>query len=443
MPIRSNHFYLYTLALLVGGVSGLVASAFHRTLDFVAYCRLSLHSKLMDSDTLSISFPSTDHPIHIWLFYALVGGLLVCLSLWLMRKFAPETHGSGIPQVEGLLVGKGTMRWWLVLPVKFVASVCAIAPGLLLGREGPTIQMGAACGQMIAGSTHRARPYSKTLMAAGVAAGLAAAFNAPIAGIMLVAEEMRDEFDVTPTALICIALASGSAVTVSYLWLGYGLDLDLQPIESPPLAELPLFMLLGLVAGVWAVGYNRCLLLMVSISDGLGKRSLYLLVTGVGMLVGTLLWYIPNTVGGGEHLIKELIGHNSTLTTLLVLLIVRTLLSVVCYSTGVPGGIFAPLLALGALVGLAFNNAIENFLPQLVSTPTIFAIAAMGAIFSGSVRAPLTGIILIIEITGAFGSSLPIIIACMMAAITAEGLSGEPIYNELKQLKQNRGVSEC
>ena len=268
---------------------------------------------------------------------------------------------------------------------------------------------------------------------AGVAAGLGAAFNAPLAGIMLVTEEMRDEFDYNHLSLLCVMLASCTAVVVSYGWLGQGLDLNLGLVTAPPLTELPLYLLLGTMAGALAVLYNRGLLISVAWFASLGTLYTYLAGAGVGILIGSLLWISPDLVGGGERLIEQAATHPSPLLVLLAILMLRTVLSVLSYGTGVPGGIFAPLLALGALLGLVFSAGLTHLLPGLTSTPLMFTVAAMGALFAGTVRAPLTGIVLIIELTGAFDASLSIIITCAMATIVAGALSGTPIYSQLRK----------
>jgi H+/Cl- antiporter ClcA len=428
---RFVHLYIYLLAALVGALSGMFAAAFHSVLDFLAGQRFSMRTQLPD-----FTIPGLSVIIPAWLPVIIASGLLVCLSLWLVRRFAPEAHGSGIPQVETILSGKGTIRWRRVLPVKFFSSICAIAPGLILGREGPTIHMGAACGQAVADLSDTAGQHHKPLIAAGVAAGLGAAFNAPLAGIMLVTEEMREEFDYNHVSLLCVIIASCTAIVVSNSWLGQGLDLNLPAVGRAPLVELPLYLLLGLLAGGFAVLFNRCLLISVAWFENLGRLNTYLAAMGVGVLIGVLLWVLPDSVGGGEHLVERLVESKATLSALMAMLILRMLLSVLCYGTGVAGGIFAPLLALGALLGLAFSTAVAAFLPDLFSTPTMFVIAAMGAMFAGTVRAPLTGIVLIVELTGAFDAGLTIIITCMTASLAAEALSGKPIYRQLRQRQQ-------
>jgi H+/Cl- antiporter ClcA len=208
----------------------------------------------------------------------------------------------------------------------------------------------------------------------------------------------------------------------------------MSSVALAPLAELPYYGMLGIIAGVFAVAFNRGLVSSVAWFSGLGQRYNYLAAALVGGLVGALLWLAPTLVGGGEHLVLQLGNEIPALPILLSILLLRLLLSILCYGTGVPGGIFAPLLALGALLGLVFSASLELFAADVVSTPAMFVVAAMGALFAGTVRAPLTAIVLIVELTGAFDASLSVIITCMAASLVAEALGGKPIYSELRKL---------
>ena len=271
-------------------------------------------------------------------------------------------------------------------------------------------------------------------MAAGVGAGLAAAFNAPLAAIMLVTEEMRAEFKYNGVSLLCVTVASYMAVIVNSSWLGQGWQLGLAQGIEAPLRELPTFFLLGILVGVFAIVFNRCILGAVSAFSTLQPVYRYLAAAAVGALIGSLVWFIPDGTGGGEQLVMQLNDYSPSLLVLVGLLFLRTVLTALCYGTGVPGGIFAPMLALGALLGLIFSEVIGYLLPHLDSTPAMFMIAAMGALFAGSVRAPITGIVLIVELTGAFDASFSIMVACLGATMTAEGLAGQPIYQQLRNL---------
>ncbi|WP_242513317.1 H(+)/Cl(-) exchange transporter ClcA [Halochromatium salexigens] len=427
---------LYLSATLVGACAGLIGGAFHALLDQAAASRGSLHALLSAA------------PVPGWLLLMVLGALLLVTALWLVRRFAPETAGSGVQEVEAILAGERTLRWQRVLPVKFVAGTLAVGSGLVLGREGPTIHMGAALGQL---ASARLRPHPATnpgpnpsanpgakraLIAAGAAAGLATAFNAPLASIVFVTEELREHFEYRFATIQSVILACCAAVIVSGWMLGQGPTMPMPSVGVAPLEALPLFVLLGLLIGALGVLFNRLLLGSVAAYRALGPAAIYVVTAMTGLLLGALIWFVPDTVGGGETLVEDLLHGQPALFFLLALLAVRLLTTVGSYGLGLPGGIFAPMLALGTLCGAAFAHLVSRVIPALAQAPEVFAVAAMGALFAATVRAPLTGIILVIELTGAQALALPIILTCLAATFTAEGMGGRPIYSSLLGLQK-------
>jgi len=410
---------IYLAAALVGAFAGLVGAAFHALLDQADQGRDLLRTLLGSA------------PVPGWLVLMGLGALVLSAALWLVRRFAPETAGSGIQEVEAILAGARTLRWQRVLPVKFVAGVLAVGSGLVLGREGPTVHMGAALGQLATERLRLDHRQGRSLIAAGAAAGLAAAFNAPLAAIVFVTEELREHFEFSFAALQSVILACCLAVVVSGWFLGQGPSLPMAPMQMAPLSALPLFLVLGVLIGALGVLFNALLLGSVRRFRALREGHAFLTTSALGMALGALVWFAPDAMGGGEGLVESLLqGHQGALF-LLMLLAVRVLTTVGSYGAGLPGGIFAPLLALGTIGGAAFHHLVTWLTPGLGLSPEIFAVAAMGALFAATVRAPLTGIILVIELTGANALALPIILTCLSATFTAEGLGGRPIYSLL------------
>jgi H+/Cl- antiporter ClcA len=415
---------LYLAAALVGGLAGLLGATFHAVLDQAGQGRDTLRGAL-DASTV----PG-------WLVLMVSGALVLVTALWVVRRFAPEAAGSGIQEVEAILAGQRTLRWRRVLPVKFVAGSLAVGSGLVLGREGPTVHMGAAIGQMASEWLALEDRHRRSLIAAGAAAGLAAAFNAPLAAIVFVTEELREHFEYSFASIQSVILACCAAVVVSGWILGQGPDLTVPNLDMAPLAALPLFVLLGLLIGALGVAFNGMLLGSVRSFRALRPNQAYLAAVVVGMVLGALLWLAPDTVGGGEALVESLPGGHPALLILLGLLAVRLLTTVGSYGIGLPGGIFAPMLALGTIAGAAFSELVAMSAPSLALEPGVFAVAAMGALFAATVRAPLTGIILVIELTGAQVLALPIILTCLTATFTAEAMGGRPIYSLLLGLSE-------
>lgn len=410
---------LYLAATLVGVLAGLVGAVFHALLDQANAARGALHGLLGAA------------PVPGWLLLMVLGALVLVSAMWLVRRFAPETAGSGVQEVEAILAGQRKLRWRRVLPVKFFAGILSVGSGLVLGREGPTIHLGAALGELV--SEHLApRPGDNhALLAAGAGAGLATAFNAPLAAIVFVIEELRDHFDYRFATVQSVILACCAAVIVSGWMLGEGPDMPLPGLDMAPMAALPLFPLLGVLIGALGVLFNKLLLGSVSAYRALGNAGAYTAAGLTGLILGALLWFAPDTVGGGEGLVESLLHGQPALPFLLALLAVRLLTTVGSYGVGLPGGIFAPMLALGTICGAAFAALVSILVPALSMAPEVFAVAAMGALFAATVRAPLTGIILVIELTDAQSVTLPIILTCLSATFTAESMGGRPIYSAL------------
>ncbi|MEA1049155.1 H(+)/Cl(-) exchange transporter ClcA [Lamprobacter modestohalophilus] len=414
---------LYLAALFVGVFAGLIGGAFHALLDQAASSRDLLHGLLSSA------------PIPGWLLLMLLGALVLVAAMWLVRRFAPETAGSGVQEVEAILAGERQLRWRRVLPIKFIAGTLAVGSGLVLGREGPTIHMGAALGQLASERLGPRPGANRALIAAGAAAGLASAFNAPLAAIVFVTEELREHVEYRFATIQSVILACCAAVIVSGWMLGQGPDMPMPNLDMAPLHALPLFLVLGVLIGALGVLFNRLLLGSVAAYRALGTPAAYTAAALTGLILGALIWFAPATVGGGETLVENLLLGQPALFFLLALLAVRLLTTVGSYGLGLPGGIFAPMLALGTLCGAAFAALVSITAPALALEPEVFAVAAMGALFAATVRAPLTGIILVIELTGAQALALPIILTCLSATFTAEGLGGRPIYSSLLGLQ--------
>ena len=410
---------LYLAAGLVGVLAGLIGALFHAVLDQAAAIRGTVHGLLSAA------------PIPGWLLLMPLGALVLIGAMWLVRRFAPETAGSGVQEVEAILAGERTMRWRRVLPVKLFAGSLAVGSGLVLGREGPTIHMGAALGQLMSERLAPSPGDNRTLITAGAGAGLATAFNAPLAAIIFVIEELREHFDYRFATLQSVILACCASVIVSDWLLGKGPDMPLPDPGIAPLHAVPLFALLGVLIGALGALFNRLLLGSVAAFRALGTAGAYWVAGGAGLILGALVWFMPNTVGGGEGLVEHLLHGQLALPLLLALLAVRLLTTVGSYGVGLPGGIFAPMLALGTLCGVAFAALVSLVAPALAMAPEVFAVAAMGALFAATVRAPLTGIVLVIELTGAQTLTLPIVLTCLTATFTAQGMGGRPIYNAL------------
>jgi CIC family chloride channel protein len=409
---------VFAWAGLVGSGAGLVGALFRILLRGLAQSPLTApgpgaHSVL----SLALSMGAT--------------ALMASAALFLVRRFAPEAAGSGVQEIEGALDGVRPLRWQRVLPIKFLGGLLALGGGLVLGREGPTIQMGGNLGKMVADRRRLPRPVEQTLVAAGAGAGLAAAFNAPLAGVLFVVEEMRPQFKYTFTSVQAVVIACAMADIAVRVLTGQGPVISILTFSAPPLASLWLFPVFGAVFGLLGIPVSRSLVWTLDRFAGLTGWGAALVGPLVGATIGFFAWLHPASVGGGDELIPSILSIPMTTGSLLLLFAARFCTGALSYGSGAPGGIFAPMLALGTLFGMAYGHSAHALFPALIHDPGVFAVAGMGALFTATVRAPITGIALAIEITANYEQILPLLLTCAAATIVAELLGNRPIYSVL------------
>lgn len=412
---RGQLSYL-ALALAVGVIGGAIGSVFHLAINTLLHWPTQLREVV-------------EGPVLVIVAALITMGATVA-SVALVRHAAPEAGGSGVQEVEGAMAGQRRIHGARVLPVKFVGGIVAIGSGLVLGREGPTIHIGASVAAMLSRRFALDPTQRSGLLAAGAAAGLACAFNAPVAGVLFVIEETRRQFPYrydTYMGVIAAALLS----TVMTQWIGgMAPDLSMQAARMP-VAMLPLFVLLGGLLGAVGVLLNASLLKALDLAAATFAKAPYVYPAVIGASIGALLVLLPQTVTGGEALIPELVREQPGVMILLALAAVRFCTTVGSYSTGVPGGIFAPILSLAGCIGLAFAGVLNTIVPGGSYIPAAFAIAAMGGLFTACVRSPIVGVVLTLELTGAYDVAVPLLATCLFANLTARWLGGKPIYEQL------------
>jgi chloride channel protein, CIC family len=272
---------------------------------------------------------------------------------------------------------------------------------------------------------------ARLLFAAGAGAGLATAFNAPIAGLVFVLEELVERFN----HRIAVATLAGlaTAIPVARLFLGDAPDFQVESRNYARPESVPLFFVLGAISGLLAVAYNRALLAGIAARDRFGWLPIELRAGMIGASVGILAWFAPDLVGGGDQLTQQaLIGFGGA-AIVGYAFVIRFVLGVVSYAAGTPGGLFAPLLVLGAQSGLLFGSACRSIFPAPVIQPQAFALVGMAAFFTGVVRAPVTGIVLVAEMTGNVTMLLPMLGACFVAILLPMLLRNPPIYDSLRE----------
>lgn len=408
---------LFPRAILVGLASGCIAAG--------------LRICLQDAETLRLRIVDSQMQIPAVgaLVVAVVAAVGTVIAMWIGR-LDRNAGGSGIPHMKAVLEGHSTMNWSRIICVKFSAAVAAIGSGLALGREGPTVQMGGATGLAVAEITGATGRERRALAAAGAGAGLAAAFNAPLAGVTFVLEELQRDFQ--PVVFGSALLSAAVATVISRLASGQAPAFIVPPISTPSLIFIPVFILIGAVAGILGVVFNRGLTNSTAMTEKITRGRFVLIPVGIGVLAGAAWLISPSLLGGGHNLTEAALHGQILLWPAVGYLVSRLLFVHFSYATGVPGGIFAPLLSLGALIGLIVFYGSEL---AFRGGPSMAAcvVAGMCALFSGVVRAPLTGIILIAEMTGSYDMLLPLLAAAFTAYAVAEGLGDLPVYEALLQ----------
>lgn len=367
-------------------------------------------------------------------------GILVfftCVVIFCLRK-EPLCSGSGIPQVKGELRGEINARWLQVIIAKFLGGVAAIGGGLALGREGPSIQLGAMVGKGFSRLNNRLRTEEKMLMSCGGGAGLAAAFSAPLAGVVFVLEELHRNF--SKELLLGTMAAAISADGVASYMFGLEPVFQFEEIGNMPLSRYWMVALLGILLGAFGVVYNQMIAFMQDFYSRL-KPAWLKAVIPFAMVVALAVWY-PHMLGSGHSIVGETGAGLYRAQMLLLILGIKFVFSGFSFGTGAPGGIFLPLLVLGAVTGGLFTEVLSPICGFEEAYVEFFVILGMAGYFSAIVRAPITGIILISEMSGSLSNLLGLSLVSLMAYITAELLNGQPIYDQLLARMLSNGTAK-
>jgi CIC family chloride channel protein len=316
---------------------------------------------------------------------------------------------------------------------KFVGGVLAIGSGMVLGREGPTVHMGAAVGAQAARGARLGDADIRMMQTAVGGAGLAVAFNAPIAGVLFAVEEVTKAFRLQ--MVLATTLASATAVGCSRLILGNHPDFAVARMAAPALAWLPLFLVFGVLTGLLGAVYNQTVLWFLDHVTAVARIPAIVKATVIGALVGLASVVVPLSVGDGQTLTQLLLGgHTLVLALVAGYLAIRFVAGPLCYSAALPGGLCAPLLAVGALWGVLFVGVFGLVWPHDVTSLAIpVAIVGMAAFFSATVRAPVTGMVIVIEMTATTSVTVPMLGATAAAVLAAQLVGSPPIYDSLRE----------
>jgi CIC family chloride channel protein len=413
---------LFALTLAIGAVCGLAAVAFHLA---IAFAERQLVQRAMAAEG------------HSWIVWTIlsptVGGLVAGV---LLRYVVPSARGSGIPQVKVAYSTRGGFVPFRDAAAKFVLGTIQVGSGASLGREGPTVQICAGIASTM-GRLARVSPQGRRrLIPVGAAAGIAAAFNAPIAAVTFTIEEVVGKLDQTLLSGVIVAAALAAVLERSIL--------GEHPILGTPQAHgltdarsLVLYAFLGVAAAFTSIAFTDGLLRVrafyrkQTLIPAWAQPATGGAITGA-LAVAIMMWLRTDGVtGGGYHALSEALANHLSVKIMVVLCAVKVIATVASYSSGGAGGIFAPSLFIGAMLGGvvgALDHVLFDHPPEMVSA---FALVGMGAVFSATIRAPITSVLIIIEMTSGYGLILPLMIANMSAFVIARHFRKEPIYEAL------------
>lgn len=351
----------------------------------------------------------------------------------LVVRWEPLSNGSGIQHVEAVYRGEAQPPHIRVLPAKFIGGLLAIGSGLVLGREGPTVHMGAAIGAQAARRARLPDDEVRMMQTALGGAGLAVAFNAPIGGTLFTLEEVTRSF--RAKTVLATVFAAAMAVGCARVILGDHAEFELAGVSEPKLVWLPLFVIFGLLTGILGAAYNRLVLLFLDRVTASRRLPTVAKATVIGAGIGLVMVVYPRAAGGGEELTQMILGgQHLLLSTVIALLVARFLAGPLSYSAPVVGGLFAPMLAVGALWGVLFIGALSLVWPGDIAALAVpMAIVGMGAFFGATVRAPMTGMVLVLEMTASTAVIVPLLAATASAVLAAYLVGSPPIYDSLRQ----------
>ncbi len=399
-------------SILTGLITGFLVVGYRFILTTIETTRLEVFSSF-DFSPSSRAFVWTMLSIGIALFLEFV-----------VRQI-PLISGSGIPQVKAYLIDQARQSPVSGIMLKFTGGIMAIFNGLSLGREGPSIQLGSFVGQAFGEGLSLDDEETKVIASAGASAGLAAAFNAPMAGLLFALEELYHGF--SSDVMIACAFAGIMADIVSKSFFGFK-PLFYIPINQPlPFEHYYVILIIGITASVLGMLFNKSLLLF---SDAFKKLKFgkVLIPTLVSLI---LVLTFPYVLGGGHGIIESLVSGESSLIFLIVLLFLKFAFTCLSYASTAPGGIFLPVLSIGATIGTILYIVITFFIPALAPFSNSFLIFGMLGFFTAVSKAPVTGIILIIEITQTVPIFLSLAFVAILSYLITEVFGSEPIYDVL------------
>ena len=405
---REDQVFL-ALALVIGALTGLAVVAF-----------------ILLTERLGMRlYPAGGAP---WrrLLFPVVGSLSIG---YLLYRYFPNARGSGVPQTKAALFARGGRITLRTVFGKFFCTSATLASGIPLGREGPSVQVGAGIASVLGRMLRLRTEQVKNLIPVGAAAAIAAAFNTPLAAVVFSLEEIMG--DLNAPVMGAVVLASATAWMVLRVFLGDHPLFKVPQYQLVHPAEFAIYAVLGVAGGVTSAVFAKLLLAMRARFLRFPQKTVWFQPVAGGLLVGLIGWFVPQVMSVGYGYVGDALNGRMAFQLMALLVVLKLLAVTTSYASGNAGGIFGPALFIGAMLGGTVGTVAHHLFPAYTTTPGAYALVGMGAAFAGIVRAPMTSVLMIFEMTQDYAVIVPLMIANMVSLFIASRLQHEPIYEAL------------
>lgn len=419
----TEHTFMIIVAIIIGIFSGFGAIAIRFMINLFSGLSFPGNSSLLENIIAA--------PWYIKIIAPVSGGVIVGPIIYF---FAKEAKGHGVPEVMQAVILKGGIIRPRVAFVKAIASAITIGTGGSVGREGPIIQIGSSLGSTIGQFLRVSSSRLKTFVGCGAAAGIAAAFNAPIAGALFAVEIILGDFGFTQFSPIVISSVVATVVSHHYEGNFAAFTVPKYQLQSP--YELIFYLALGLLCGLVAYSFIKVLYFSEDLFDKKIPVPDYIKPAFGGLLIGIIALWFPQIMGIGYDSINDALHGRMIMLIALILIPAKILATSITLGSGGSGGIFAPSLFLGAVCGCFFGWMMKILFPEIPVSPGAYALVGMGGMVAGTTHAPITAIIIVFEMTNDYNIILPLMFTCIISTIFSTKLSRESIYT-LKLLLRN------
>jgi len=348
---------------------------------------------------------------------------------YLLYRYFPNARGSGVPQTKAALFARGGRITLRTVLGKFFCTSATLASGIPLGREGPSVQVGAGIASVLGRHLGLSTEQVQKLIPVGAAAAIAAAFNTPLAAVLFSLEEITG--DLYAPVMGAVVLASATAWMVLRVFLGDHPLFKVPPYQLGHPSELAVYAVLGVAGGVVSAAFTKILLGLRARFLRLPLKTVWFQPVAGGLVVGLMGWFVPQVLGVGYGYVGDALNGRMALQLMAMLVVLKLIAVTTSYATGNAGGIFGPSLFIGAMLGGTVGTVAHHFFPDYIATPGAYALVGMGAVFAGVVRTPMTSVLMIFEMTQDYAVIVPLMVANLVSLFIASRLQHEPIYEGL------------